>query len=65
MSFVPLNFGNKSSKTFKHKKNIPESSRQEELMSHAGSTIGSGNKLRLAVMLPDGMLQLDSYISKI
>jgi len=54
MSFVTINFNSKTSKTFKQKKHVPESSRQEELMSHAGSTIGSGNKLRLAVMLPEG-----------
>jgi len=50
MSFL---FGNRSSKTFKPKKNIPEGSKQHELMQHAAATLGSGN-LRLAVMLPEG-----------
>lgn len=45
--------GNRSSKTFKPKKNIPEGSHQYELLKHAEATLGSGN-LRQAVMLPDG-----------
>lgn len=45
--------GNRSSKTFKPKKNIPEGSHQYELLKHAEATLGSGN-LRLAVMLPEG-----------
>ena len=54
MSFLPsLNFGSRSSKTFKPKKNIPEGSHQHDLMKHAAATLGSGN-LRLAVMLPEG-----------
>ena len=39
MSFL---FGNRSSKTFKPKKNIPEGSKQHELMQHAAATLGSG-----------------------
>ncbi|KAK3524542.1 hypothetical protein QTP70_029857 [Hemibagrus guttatus] len=50
MSFL---FGNRSSRTFKPKKNIPEGSHQYELLKHAEATLGSGN-LRMAVMLPDG-----------
>ncbi|XP_040051326.2 LOW QUALITY PROTEIN: MOB kinase activator 1A [Gasterosteus aculeatus] len=50
MSFL---FGNRSSKTFKPKKNIPEGSHQYELLKHAEATLGSGN-LRQAVMLPEG-----------
>lgn len=45
--------GNRSSKTFKPKKNIPEGSHQYELLKHAEATLGSGN-LRQAVMLPEG-----------
>uniref|UniRef100_A0A8C1AJ33 MOB kinase activator 1Bb n=1 Tax=Cyprinus carpio carpio TaxID=630221 RepID=A0A8C1AJ33_CYPCA len=45
--------GNRSSKTFKPKKNIPEGSHQYELLKHAEATLGSGN-LRMAVVLPDG-----------
>jgi len=45
--------GNRSSKTFKPKKNIPEGTHQYDLMKHAAATLGSGN-LRLAVMLPEG-----------
>lgn len=45
--------GNRSSKTFKPKKNIPEGSHQYELLKHAEATLGSGN-LRAAVMLPEG-----------
>lgn len=41
MSFL---FGNRSSKTFKPKKNIPEGSKQHELMQHAAATLGSGVK---------------------
>ena len=56
MSFLPsLNFGSRSSKTFKPKKNIPEGSHQHDLMKHAAATLGSGN-LRLAVMLPEGVV---------
>merc|ERR1712029_556282 len=48
MSFMPsFNFGSRSSKTFKPKKNIPEGSHQHDLMKHANATLGSGN-LRLA-----------------
>ena len=66
MSFL---FSTRSSKTFKPKKNIPESTHQADLMKwggddlifeiiqfpsrHAAATLGSGN-LRQAVMLPDG-----------
>ncbi|KAF0306234.1 MOB kinase activator 1B [Amphibalanus amphitrite] len=50
MSFF---FSGRSNKTFKPKKNIPEGSRQHELMKHAAATLGSGN-LRLAVQLPEG-----------
>eukprot|EP00127_Corallochytrium_limacisporum_P007103 Clim_evm22s242 gene=Clim_evmTU22s242 len=50
MSFL---FGNKNSKTFKPKKNIPEGSRQHQLKKYAEATLGSGN-LRLAVKLPEG-----------
>ena len=39
MSFL---FSNRSSKTFKPKKNIPEGSHQHELMKHANATLGSG-----------------------
>lgn len=45
--------GNRSARTFKPKKNIPEGSHQYELLKHAEATLGSGN-LRMAVMLPDG-----------
>ncbi|MBN3287306.1 MOB1A kinase, partial [Polyodon spathula] len=45
--------GNRSSKTFKPKKNIPEGSHQYELLKHAEATLGSGN-LRQAVVLPEG-----------
>lgn len=48
-----LRSGNRSSKTFKPKKNIPEGSHQYELLKHAEATLGSGN-LRQAVMLPEG-----------
>ena len=40
-------------KTFKPKKNIPEGSRQHDLIKHAAATLGSGN-LRQAVQLPEG-----------
>ena len=75
MSFLPsLNFGSRSSKTFKPKKNIPEGSHQHDLMKHAAATLGSGN-LRLAVMLPEGttcskgtfhivMVYLNSFMKK-
>ena len=45
--------GNRSNKTFKPKKNIPEGTHQYDLMKHAAATLGSGD-LRLAVMLPEG-----------
>ena len=62
MSFLPsLNFGSRSSKTFKPKKNIPEGSHQHDLMKHAAATLGSGN-LRLAVMLPEGVIYLSLKI---
>lgn len=51
--FLSILSGNRSSKTFKPKKNIPEGSHQYELLKHAEATLGSGN-LRMAVMLPDG-----------
>ena len=44
MSFL---FGNRSSKTFKPKKNIPEGSKQHELMQHAAATLGSGESATL------------------
>uniref|UniRef100_A0A3Q3E668 MOB kinase activator 1A n=1 Tax=Labrus bergylta TaxID=56723 RepID=A0A3Q3E668_9LABR len=48
-----LRSSNRSNKTFKPKKNIPEGSHQYELLKHAEATLGSGN-LRQAVMLPEG-----------
>lgn len=45
--------GNRSSKTFKPKKNIPEGSHRYELLKPAEATLGSGN-LWTAVMLPEG-----------
>ena len=45
--------GNRSNKTFKPKKNIPEGTHQYDLIKHAAATLGSGN-LRLAVQLPEG-----------
>ena len=63
MSFLPsLNFGSRSSKTFKPKKNIPEGSHQHDLMKHAAATLGSGN-LRLAVMLPEGKSNVPIFIT--
>lgn len=52
MSFL---FGNRNYKTFKPKRNIPEGSRQYDLMKQAANaaTLGSGD-LRLAVTLPEG-----------
>ena len=47
MSFL---FSNRSSKTFKPKKNIPEGSHQHELMKHANATLGSG-KNQLSVRI--------------
>lgn len=44
---------NRSNKTFKPKKNIPEGTHQYDLMKHAAATLGSGN-LRNAVQLPEG-----------
>ena len=65
MSFLPsLNFGSRSSKTFKPKKNIPEGSHQHDLMKHAAATLGSGN-LRLAVMLPEGKSNVPIVIKPI
>jgi Mob1/phocein family len=53
-SFIPLaNNSNRSNKTFKPKKNIPEGTHQYDLMKHAAATLGSGN-LRNAVQLPEG-----------
>eukprot|EP01137_Pigoraptor_chileana_P006682 Opistho-2@51283 len=46
-------FANKSTKTFKPKKNIPEGTKQYQLKKYAEATLGSGN-LRLAVTLPEG-----------
>jgi len=61
-SFIPsFNFGSRSSKTFKPKKNIPEGSHQHDLMKHAAATLGSGN-LRLAVQLPEGE-DVDEWIA--
>uniref|UniRef100_A0A3B3ZSN8 MOB kinase activator 1A n=1 Tax=Periophthalmus magnuspinnatus TaxID=409849 RepID=A0A3B3ZSN8_9GOBI len=51
--FINQIFFDRSSKTFKPKKNIPEGSHQYELLKHAEATLGSGN-LRQAVMLPEG-----------
>lgn len=48
-----LIFSNRSNKTFKPKKNIPEGTHQYDLMKHAAATLGSGN-LRNAVQLPEG-----------
>lgn len=47
--------GNRNYKTFKPKRNIPEGSRQYDLMKQAANaaTLGSGD-LRLAVTLPEG-----------
>ena len=45
--------GNKSTKTVKHFKRIPEGTHQHDMMKHAAATLGSGN-LRLAVQLPEG-----------
>ena len=65
MSFLPsLNFGSRSSKTFKPKKNIPEGSHQHDLMKHAAATLGSGN-LRLAVMLPEGKINVTHFSHKL
>lgn len=40
-------------RTFKPHRNIPEGTKQHDLMQHAQNTLGSGN-LRLAVQLPEG-----------
>lgn len=48
-----FSFSNRSNKTFKPKKNIPEGTHQYDLMKHAAATLGSGN-LRNAVQLPEG-----------
>ena len=53
LTFMCCSSSNRSTKTFKPKKNIPEGSHQYDLMKHAAATLGSGN-LRLAVSLPDG-----------
>ena len=53
LTFMCCSSSNRSTKTFKPKKNIPEGSHQNDLMKHAAATLGSGN-LRLAVSLPDG-----------
>lgn len=52
-SSFPSFSGNRSNKTFKPKKNIPEGTHQYDLMKHAEQTLGSGN-LRQAVSLPEG-----------
>ena len=51
--FINFHFSNRSNKTFKPKKNIPEGTHQYDLMKHAAATLGSGN-LRNAVQLPEG-----------
>eukprot|EP01102_Stenamoeba_stenopodia_P009798 TRINITY_DN2901_c0_g2_i1.p1 TRINITY_DN2901_c0_g2~~TRINITY_DN2901_c0_g2_i1.p1 ORF type:complete len:217 (+),score=30.23 TRINITY_DN2901_c0_g2_i1:396-1046(+) len=43
----------KKNQTVKHKKNIPEGTKQYQLKQYAEATLGSGN-LRLAVTLPEG-----------
>lgn len=48
-----FDISNRSNKTFKPKKNIPEGTHQYDLMKHAAATLGSGN-LRNAVQLPEG-----------
>lgn len=57
MSFL---FGNRSSKTFKPKKNIPEGSHQHELMKHAAATLGSGELVffKLAARILRSLLAL-------
>jgi len=53
MSFIPsFNFGSRSSKTFKPKKNIPEGSHQHDLMKHAAATLGSGNRINFLKYTP-------------
>ena len=44
---------NRSTKTFKPKKSLPDESYQCDLMKYASDTLGSGD-LRLAVQLPEG-----------
>ena len=55
MSFLPnLHFSSsRAAKTFKPKKNVPETLHQHILMKHSGATLGAGN-LREAVKLPEG-----------
>ncbi|CAF4413744.1 unnamed protein product, partial [Rotaria magnacalcarata] len=48
-----MNFLFRQQRTFKPHRNIPEGTKQHDLMKHAQNTLGSGN-LRLAVQLPDG-----------
>ncbi|CAF3072811.1 unnamed protein product [Rotaria sp. Silwood2] len=48
-----MNFLFRQPRTFKPHRNIPEGTKQHDLMKHAQNTLGSGN-LRLAVQLPDG-----------
>uniref|UniRef100_A0A915IM25 Uncharacterized protein n=1 Tax=Romanomermis culicivorax TaxID=13658 RepID=A0A915IM25_ROMCU len=40
-------------RTFKPKRNIPEGTKQSELLARANATLGSGN-LKQAVTLPEG-----------
>lgn len=49
-----MNFLNSAkNRTFKPKRNIPEGSKQSELLARANATLGSGN-LKQAVTLPEG-----------
>jgi len=49
-----MNFLNPTkNRTFKPKRNIPEGSKQSELLARANATLGSGN-LKQAVTLPEG-----------
>ncbi|CAF1125870.1 unnamed protein product [Rotaria sordida] len=48
-----MNFLFRQQRTFKPHRNIPEGTKQHDLMKHAQNTLGSGN-LRLAVQLPEG-----------
>lgn len=48
-----MNFLFRQQRTFKPHRNIPEGTKQHDLMKHAQNTLGSGN-LRSAVHLPDG-----------
>ncbi|CAF1378726.1 unnamed protein product [Rotaria sordida] len=47
-----MNFLFRQQRTFKPHRNIPEGTKQHDLMKHAQNTLGSGN-LRLAVQLPE------------